>query len=199
MKQLSKVFIVLLALVSTPLLAQDYKVTSDKDISAPFDKYKTYSWAKNISLETSLASALNDAILKTAIRDALAHELAARKFKKVSQNPDLLVNFRVFDEPVEMTAYEGYFRDPEYWGKNEISQEKLGLILHADDPGRRGKKYFFDKGTIIVQLVDAKKGVVVWQGYASGITNGNVFDKDPDHVAKAINLIAEELDLVLNE
>lgn len=194
-------FIVVLAFITTPLLAQNYTVTSDKDLSAPFDKYKTYAWAKSINSAKSLAYAVNDAILKTAIRDAVAHEMAAREFKMKQQNPDILVNFRVFDKPVEMTGYEGYFRDAEYWGTDEVRNNNLGLIPRASTTGTndRGTEYYFDKGTILVQLVDAKKGVVVWQGYASGLTDGNVFDKNTEHVAKAINLVFEELDLVLNE
>ncbi|WP_207509159.1 DUF4136 domain-containing protein [Telluribacter humicola] len=201
MKELRKVFIVLLAFITTPLLAQNYTVTSDKDLSAPFDQYKSYTWAKSINSAKSLAYAINDAVLHKAIKDAVAHEMAAREFKMSSQSPDLLVNFRVFDKPVEMTGYEGYFRDADYWGTDEVRNGQLGLIrrVNDDDRGRPGTQYYFDKGTILIQLVDAKKGVVVWQGYASGLTDGNVFDKNTDHVAKAINLVFEELDLVLNE
>lgn len=201
MKKLKTAFVVLLAFVTTPILAQNYQVESDKDLSAPFNSYKTYAWAQQVTSAKSLAYAVNDAIFKTAIKDAVAHELAAREYRMDSQNPDILVNFRVFEQPVEMTGYEGYFRDANYWGTNEVRNNNLGLIARTHSTvgsNDRGKQYYFDKGTIMIQLVDAKKGVVVWQGYASGLTDGNAFDKNTDHVTKAIHQIFREYDLVLS-
>ncbi|GAB3163458.1 DUF4136 domain-containing protein [Telluribacter humicola] len=207
MKEASKFLLVILTLVTISLTfsscaRNNYTVTSDKDMSAPFDSYKTFAWAKSINSAQSLAYVVNDAILKSAIRDAVAHELAARSYTMNSQNPDVLINFRVFDKPVEMTGYEGYFRDAEYWDTDEVRNGQLGLLPRAavnTDPGRAGQQYYFDKGTMIVQIVDAKKGVVVWQGYASGLTDGNIFDKNKDHIAKAVSLIFDKYDLVLNE
>lgn len=200
MKNVKIAFITLLAFLTTPLWAQDYKIRSDKDLGAPFDKYKTYAWAKQVNTASNLAYALNDAILKSKIQYSVAHEMAARDFEMNTRNPDLLVNFRVFEKPVEITSYEGYFRDADYWGTDEVSQSDLALVARADNGiANRGQQNYFDAGTMIIQLVDAKKGVVVWQGYASGLLDGNVFDRNPDHVAKAINLVFEELDLVLNE
>ena len=201
MKKVKRMTLLWLSLIALPLLmsscAKDYTVTSDKDLSAPFDSYKTYAWAKHIRTANSLAYVVNDAILKKRIQDAVAHELNARRINQSSSSPDLLVNYRVFDKPVEMTGYEGYFHDAEYWGTDEVRNNALGLIRRNTD--NEGTKYYFDKGTLLVQLVDAEKGVVVWQGYASGLMDGNVFDKDEEHIAQAVNLIFDRFDYVLNE
>jgi hypothetical protein len=203
MEKVKKITLLWLSLITIPLLmsscAKDYMVTSDKDLSAPFDTYKTYAWAKHIRTANSLAYVVNDAILKKRIQDAVAHELAARRINQTDNDPDLLVNYRVFDKPVEMTGYEGYFHDAEYWGTDEVRNNALGLIPRATTTDDRGTKYYFDKGTLLVQLVDADKGVVVWQGYASGLMDGNVFDKNEEHIAQAMNLIFDRFDLVLNE
>jgi hypothetical protein len=200
MKKLRKAAVVLLAFVATPLLAQNYQVESDKDLSAPFNTYKTYAWAQQVRTAESLAYAINDAMLKAKLQEAVGHELAARDMKEVAQSPDLLVNYRVFDKPVEMTGYEGYFRDTNYWGTNEVRNNNLGLIPRANStggPADRGTQYYFDKGTLMIQLVDANKGVVVWQGYASGLMDGDNFDKDMDHVNKAVKLIFDRYNEVL--
>lgn len=201
MKQVKKALVVLLAFLTTPLFAQNYTIKSDKDLGAPFESYKTYAWAKQVNTASNLIYALNDAILKNKLQHAVAHEIAARDFTMDKQNPDILLNYRVFDKPVEITSYEGYFRDANYWGTDEVSQSDLALVARSSSTGigDRGTENYFDAGTLLVQIVDAKKGVVVWQGYASGLMDGNVFDKDPDHISKAVNLIFEELDLVLNE
>jgi hypothetical protein len=205
MKQVRKALIVLLALLTTSAFAQDYKVTSDKDLSAPFDSYKTFAWANQVRSAKNLAYVINDAILNTRIKNAVAHELAARNYSMNEQDPDLLVNYRVFDEPVEMTGYEGYFHDTDFWGTEEVKNAaptmlpRSNLVVNNDTPALdKGTDYYFDKGTLMVQLVDADKGVVVWQGYASGLTDGMVFDKDEEHIAQAINLIFDRYDFVLS-
>lgn len=185
--------------MSTPLLAQRYTVTSNRDMSAPFDSYKNYGWAKHVTTTNSLAYAINDLTLKTKIQHAVAHELKARNMNMNQSNPDVLVNFRVFEKPVTVKEADGYFHDAEYWGTDEVRNNSLGSLPYASTYNENDTEYFLDKGTIMVQLVDAKKGVVVWQGYASGLTDGNTFDRDPDHVAKAVRLIFDKLDLALNE
>ncbi|MBU1820500.1 MAG: DUF4136 domain-containing protein [Bacteroidetes bacterium] len=205
MKQLRKTLILLLAFFTTSVFAQDYTVASDKDLSAPFDTYKTYAWANQVRSAKNLAYVINDAILNTRIKNAVAHELAARNYSMNEQEPDILVNYRVFDEPVEMTGYEGYFHDTDFWGTEEVKNAaptmlpRSNLVVNNDTPALdKGTEYYFDKGTLMVQLVDADKGVVVWQGYASGLTDGMVFDKDEEHIAQAVNLIFDRYDFVLS-
>jgi len=205
MKQIRKTLILLLALLTTSVFAQDYKVTADKDLSAPFDTYKTYAWANQVRSAKNLAYVINDAILNTRIKNAVAHELAARNYSMNEQDPDILVNYRVFGEPVEMTGYEGYFHDTDFWGTDEVRNAaptmlpRSNLVENNDTPALdKGTEYYFDKGTVMVQLVDADKGVVVWQGYASGLTDGMVFDKDEEHIAQAISLIFDRYDFVLS-
>ena len=201
MKKLNQVLILALALLTVSCATErNVTVTSDRDMSAPFDSYKTYAWAKHVNTANSLAYAINDMKLKGMIRDAIAQQLLSRNIKTASQNPDVLVNFRVFKEPVTVETAEGYFRDAEYWGVDEVTNNRLGVVPFAttiyDDNDR---EYYLDEGTLMVQLVDADKGVVVWQGYASGLMNGNVFDRDPAQIAKAVRLIFDKLDLALNE
>ena len=199
MKPLKKALLILLAFVTTPLLAQRYTITSNRDLSAPFDTYKTYGWAKHVTTTTSLAYALNDAIMKSKIQDAVAHELKSRNYVMNQRNPDVLINYRVFDKAVNVKDADGYFHDNSYWGTDEVRNNALGSLPFASSYYDQNSEYYFDKGTLMVQLVDAKKGVVVWQGYASGLTDGNAFDRNPDHVAQAIRLIFDKYDLVLNQ
>lgn len=197
MKNLTNALILFLALAATPLLAQRYTVTSDADESAPFDTYKTYTWAQHVTTTNSLAYAINDVVLKAKIQDAVAHELDARDITMNQQNPDMLVNFRVFEKPIKVTEADGYFHDDKYWGNKEIKEPGLGSLPIASSTYDNDDQYYFEKGTILIQIVDAKKGIVVWQGYASGLSTGNIFDKQPEHIAKAVRLIFDKYDYVL--
>ena len=197
MKKLKSILLLMLMLAVTPLIAQRYSITSDADESAPFDTYKTYAWAQHVTTANSLAYAINDVILKAKIQDAVAHELASRDITMNEQNPGMLVNFRVFEKPIKVTEYDAYFHDDKYWGAKEVKTPAMGSLPLASSINDKGEDYYFDKGTILVQIVDAKKGVVVWQGYASGLSSGNAFDKTPDHIAKAVRLIFDKYDMVL--
>lgn len=199
MKRLTQTLIIMLALLATPLLAQRYTVSSNKDLSAPFDSYKTFGWTKHVTTTNSLAYAINDLALKTRIKDAVAHELKARTMNMDQRNPDILVNFRVFDKAVTIKDADGYFHDAEYWGTDEVTNNRMGMVPFTTVYNDNDAEYYLEKGTLMVQILDAKKGIVVWQGYASGLTDGNVFDSNPDHIAKAARLIFERFDYVLNE
>ncbi len=197
MKKSKSILLLLIMLATNPLLAQRYTITSDADESAPFDTYKTYAWAQHVTTASNLAYAINDIVLKAKIQDAVAHELASRDVTMNEQSPDMLVNFRVFEKPIKVKELDGYFHDNEYWGSKEVRNPSPGSLPLASSYNEQDEDYYFDKGTIVVQIVDAKKGVVVWQGYASGLTNGDAFDKTPDHIAKAVRLIFDKYDMVL--
>ncbi len=145
-----------------------------------FSKYKTYSWASQITDPQNGIYFLNDLLFKGEIRDAVDHEMAAKGYTYQPENGDLVVNFRTFDQPTEITTTENL--GPGYWSANEAY------------PYNNRNKVKLDRGSILVQMVDRKKGEQVWEGYASGLTNGNVFDKNKDKVYVAIGQIFKGYD-----
>ncbi|SDJ82499.1 protein of unknown function [Catalinimonas alkaloidigena] len=151
-------------------------VASDEQPNHDFDQYSTYSWSVQLQEPNSIF-ALNDLVLKSRIISDLAYEMEARGYEQVASNPDLIVSFRVFDAPTEFTGYEGF-------GTNYFGDE----IREPEDRVR----YKFDAGTLIVHLIDNKTDEVVWQGYASGLIDGNVFDLDKDEVAEAVHMVMDE-------
>ncbi len=150
------------------------------DNGPDFSKYKTYSWASQITNPQNGVYFLNDLVFKGMIRDAVDHEMAAKGYTYQPTSGDLVINFRSFDKPVEITSSDNL--GPGYWDSNESyaynSQNKVKL----------------DRGSILVQMIDRKKGVEVWQGYASGLTNGDAFDKSKDKVYVAVGQIFKGYD-----
>lgn len=144
-----------------------------------FSKYKTYSWASQVTNQQSGVYFLNDLVFKGMIRDAVAHEMAAKGYTYQPTGGDLVVNFRSFNEPIEITSNSNL--GPDYWDSTE--------------PYTYGSnKVKLDKGSILVQMIDRKKSVEVWQGYASGLTNGDAFDKSKDKVYVAVGQIFKDYD-----
>ena len=143
--------------------------------SPDFSKYKTYTWASQVTDPQNSSFFLNDLLFKGMVRDAVEHELATRGYTYQPSNGDLVVNFRSFDQPTEITSNDNLGAG--YWAANEAY------------PYRDQNRVKLDKGSILVQLIDREKGEQVWQGYASGLTDGNVFDKNKDKVYVAIGQI----------
>lgn len=142
------------------------RVTYDFDRSTNFNTYKTYNYhQKGIDkLE------LND-LDKRRITEAIDAQMTAKGFTK-STTPDLYVNVLASSkEKINIDNggyYGGYWGGP-YWG----------------GPSR---VYQYTSGTIILDIVDDKRNILVWQGAGSGLNVSNLNTKAED-IPKAIEEI----------
>jgi hypothetical protein len=168
-----------------------------------FNEYSTYTWSTQVGGPNGGAMFLNDLILKRKIVHAVAHELDARGYKYSEQDPDLIVNFRVFEESTEIRNVRDI--GPGFWGPGEAIIEGTGAVPSPMRPTAtmRGGSvpkgveaeqapYRLEAGSIFVQMVDKDTGEVVWQGFASGLTDGNVFSKDEERVNTAVSKIFQQ-------
>ena len=182
-----KKLITLLTLLSftTLLYGQDYIVNSDERPNVDMSKYKTYSWASHVIDATSASFSLNNLVLKNNIKKTVEEEMEGLGYDK-STSPDLMVGFVVFDEATEFKGFADLQEDDfyyDYWYAFD-SDEELG----------NSETYQLEEGSLLIHMVDVKSGEIVWQGYASGIMDNDVFDFKPNHVAEAVQLIFEEFD-----
>lgn len=127
------------------------KVNSDYDKSVDFSKYKTYAFHKR-GIDRVEISGLD----KKRILNAIDAELSKKGMTK-SENPDLLVNiFTKERERIDVDQYNagwgygwGYGWNPYLWG---------------------GRTYVstYVEGTLYIDLIDAKKKELVWEGEGVG-------------------------------
>ncbi|MDJ1483830.1 DUF4136 domain-containing protein [Cytophagaceae bacterium DM2B3-1] len=171
-------------LVSIQVMAQkqqkqNVQVNSDKQLNIDWSKYKTYAWASQVDskLDPGIYF-LNDLVLKERIRNAVGYEMDGRGYEKVSQSPDIIVNFRVFDQPTTLKGYTGY--GTSYWGSQEVRQPEDTT------------SYNVERGTLIVNVIDTKSGETIWRGFASGLMNGTAFNKEEEKIKEAVNLIYQD-------
>lgn len=166
-------------LVVTAVSAQSITVNSEHAENVDFSNYKTFDWADQVDNQLdSGVYFLNDLIFKAQIREAVRNEMMAVGYEFSDQTPDLVVNFRVFDEATTIRSAEDY--GSQYWaGANyrDIS-EKVS--------------YDIEPGTILISLIDRKSGGIVWHGFASGLIKEEQFIKDEGTVIQAVNMIFEE-------
>jgi hypothetical protein len=168
-----------LLLVAGLSQAQNITVDADKKLNTDFSKYKTYGWASQVDNKLDPGFYfLNDLVLKERIRDAVQYAMDGRGYKLTRQKPDLLVNFRVFDQPTSIKRYTGY--GTTYFGSEEVREPEDVTTFNIK------------AGSLIINLVDTKTGQVVWRGLASGLTNNNGFDRDHNKIKQAINLVFDQ-------
>jgi hypothetical protein len=145
MKHAITATVIALALLGTITFAQN--VSYDFDRSAPFNRFKTYSWVKG----TPVADALNDKRIVSAIDS----QLAAKGFTKLAGNSpaDLLVAYHAsFDKNLQINGFSSG------WGGYRFGGTRTGRAT-VDE---------IVVGTIAVDLVDASNKTIVWRGLASG-------------------------------
>jgi len=161
------------------IMAQNLMINADKKTNTDFSKYKSFYWATQVdrNLDPGLYF-LNDLVLKDRIRNAVSYELEGRGYRLTPNMPDLVVNFRVFSAPTTLKGFSDY--GTTYWGSEELRS--------PDDV----RTYQVDAGTMLISLLDRAQGKVVWQGFVSGLTNANGFDRTENRIKQAVNLLFEE-------
>ena len=138
------------------------RVAADFDKNADFNQYKTYAFFKS-GIDKVEISDLD----KRRILTSIDRELAAKGFTK-SENPDILVNiFTKSRQQVDVTQFNagwgygwGWGWNPWMWG------------------GRNTTVSTSTEGTLYIDLVDAKKKELVWQGEGVGVLTQNSKKKE---------------------
>ncbi|UZD22743.1 DUF4136 domain-containing protein [Algoriphagus halophytocola] len=162
MKNLTYLF--LLTFFSVSLLScsqKSMKVVTREDGGASLSDYNTYAWIsdkENIPnayalVGNSTALVLNNESAQKMVKEAVELQMEARGFAKDDSNPDMLINFQVLGEDTELRKYI-----------LDNGQDYLGF-------GPRSKATQMvpvDKGTVLINFMDATSGNQIWQGYAAG-------------------------------
>jgi hypothetical protein len=127
------------------------QVYSDYDTKADFNQYKTYAFHK-AGIDKLQVSELD----KKRLLYAIDNELSKKGMTK-SENPDLLINILTKErERIDVNQYQagwgygwGYGWNPYLWG---------------------GRSYVSTstEGTLYIDLIDAKKKELVWEGEGIG-------------------------------
>jgi hypothetical protein len=161
MKQLLKT-LPLLAVLIVVTSCSSVRVATDYDKNANFSEYKTFAFFK-----TGIDKAEINDLDKRRLLRAIEAELFAKGFTK-SENPDLLVSLftksrekiNVYNNGWGPYGY-GWGWSPWYWGGhqgNTVSRSTEGILY--------------------VDLIDAKKKELIWQGMGTGYLTKNMEKKE---------------------
>ncbi|MEO7313819.1 MAG: DUF4136 domain-containing protein [Ginsengibacter sp.] len=148
--------------------AQSVKVGADNSFKESLNKYTTFGWSADIDKISSDAIFLapggvyifNNESTRSKIKEAINFELNAKGYTETETNPQVLVLFEVTEQPGKIVTFNGY--DMIDGEKTRTAEDKQKVDIKA--------------GTLLINLVDAKSGLVAWQGYASGILNPDMIN-----------------------
>jgi len=137
------------------------KVYSDFDKNADFSQYKTYAFHKR-GIDKAEISELD----KKRILHAIDNELSKKGMTK-SENPDLLVTiFTKERERVDVNQYNAGWGYGWRWGWNPYLWGGQSYVSTSTE------------GTLYIDLIDAKKKELIWQGEGVGYLTENRSQKE---------------------
>ncbi|MDW7691097.1 DUF4136 domain-containing protein [Flammeovirgaceae bacterium SG7u.111] len=174
MKNTSYLFFALLMVFSS---CSSIKVISDTDESADFTTYKTFGFMPWSNSSKTLVNGVN----RELIREAIKFEMENRGYEFVEGESDLSVNAMIILERESAVAsYNDYYGNHPY-----------GYTYYGVGFGYSATSYeVYDvwKGTLIIDVFDAKQKKLIWQGSAIGKVNEGIEDRKDniDYVMKFI-------------
>lgn len=137
------------------------KVYSDYDKSVDFTQYKTFAFMKS-GIDKVEISDLD----KKRILNAIDRQMQSKGFTK-SETPDLLVNiFTKSREEISVNQFNAGWGYGWGYGWNPYMYGGQTYVTSSTE------------GTLYIDLIDAKKKELVWQGEGSGTLSKDMNEKD---------------------
>ncbi|MFN8324633.1 DUF4136 domain-containing protein [Flavobacterium sp.] len=163
-------FILVIVLTS----CSSVRVNQDYDKNVDFSQYKTYAYHKAGVDKVEISDLDKKRILRS-----IDEVMAAKGFTK-SETPDLLINFFTKErEQVDVNQFNmgwgygwGWGWNPWMWGNNTSVNR-------------------YTEGTLTIDVIDAKKKELIWQGQGEGVLTKNV-DKKDEKIKEFVSKILEQ-------
>jgi len=171
----------LLCLIGLPLAAQ--KTHIDYDGATAFNKYRTFQFQEARKALRRVSPSLHDDVI-----EQLRGYMITGGLTEVREDPDVYVTYFVADQgnlKLALTdldyAYGPQFSPGSYWeggvGTRDVSK----------------KVYVFKEGTVIIDVWDREREILVWRGMATKGLKGD-YHKNEKRLAKAITKLMKEWD-----
>lgn len=170
--------IVLIALVITS--CSSVRVAADYDKNAEFDNYKTFAFFK-----TGIDKAEISDLDKRRILRAIEAELLAQGYTK-SENPDLLVS--IFTKSTQRVNVYNNAWGWGNWGWGGWGGFGPGWGWGWNQPSVSTRT----EGVLYVDLIDANKKELVWQGMGTGLLTQKSVEKKEEKIKEFVTKIMQK-------
>lgn len=156
-------FLLVSACVATSRIVHTHAILAP---GATPKNYKTFAWYQDQPKAEAAYDKGYDASLNQDIRRAVEEELLEKGYKKVNNNPDVLVAYDVsVSVPLEKDKPENFSTGFGYsYGYMSGYRYDYG---NGEAPGYRAVD-LYKQGTLIIDLVNPQSNQLVWRGWAEG-------------------------------
>jgi len=134
-------------------------VSSDFDHAVNFRAYKTWAWYPKQTNDTEGGPARGyESFTDQRIRDAVSKDLATKGLMPATGEPDVYVAYSVRVENKQQVA-GGYPYSPYGYGYGGYGYGGFGGYPYGG-----GRAYNYKAGTVIIDIVDARRKELAWRG-----------------------------------
>ncbi|MAD75794.1 MAG: hypothetical protein CML20_13570 [Rheinheimera sp.] len=160
-------------------------VRSDQATDVNFSQYQTFSFVEELATDRAGYTTL----VTQHFKDAISNELAARGLRYVESDPQLLVNFNsnVANRSETRSTPTASYHYGYYHYRRGIVY--AGFPVYSNDVST----VHYKVGTVNIDLVDAAKRRLIWEGIAEGTLKQNDLEQPRDAAARTVALIFEKL------
>jgi hypothetical protein len=174
---LTKTLVLLSVLLNACVSSPQIRVNTDKN--ADFSAYTSYGFIEPLGTDKAGYTTL----VTKYLRDAVSNELEKRGYV-FSSDPDLLVNFFArLENRIHITSAP----TPIYYGG--YYDYRHGVYDAYPRYMYRPYSYSYKEGTVNVDLIDAKKKQMVWEGVAVNEVDAEDLDSPEQALRKVIAAI----------
>jgi hypothetical protein len=174
-----------LLLLTVSACSSGLAVRSDEDPGADFGQYRTWNFFDQLGIE----GGYNSPVFGERFREAITREMSTRGYRK-SDDPDLLVNVTIrTDEKVKMSTYTAPYMSGAYYNRpgGAYYGSAVGVGVGV---GSRATKT--TEASVFIDLVDAEKRRISWQGVAVIDANDKVAKQLRDAIYTAVNAVYKQ-------
>jgi hypothetical protein len=170
----------LLAVLLTAGCASGPTIRHNADPGADFSRFQTFAFLDPLSTDRAgYQSFISQQLVASTER-----ELVARGLRRTDTNPDLLVNFNAdLDQRLRVTT------TPTFHG-NRFNHHRRGF--YNPWPAYQTEVRQYTKGTLGIDVVDAARRQLVWEGFAVGrVTQRTTDNLGPVLDAAVVDILRE--------
>ena len=171
--------VVLATLALIACATQGAKIRSNSDAAVDFSQYRSFAFVSPLGTDR----ANYESLVSRALKKAARRELEARGLVYEETSPDLLVNFSGrLDEKLRVSPSPSLTVGMGYYGYRHGIYGTWPLY-HETDVDQ------YTQGTLNVDIVDARRKQMVWEGVAVG----RVTEKTQSNAEAAIHRVMPEI------
>ncbi|MBT8292171.1 MAG: DUF4136 domain-containing protein, partial [Eudoraea sp.] len=95
--------------------------------------------------------------------EEIGKQMAARRYQKVKENPDLILNIGIVITAEQKTRQTDIRDAPRYMGQRNYHWESEEIVVQN-----------YNEGTVILDVVESENNKLIWQAVSKGMITGSM-------------------------